>query len=199
METEKISSLKELQKQMPRIIEKYGNNQELTLIALTNPLLALEKIGYTFTPAGREEIETYIRFGKDGVAELNKLKENIFAITGQTFDLEDASKVQTVLSAALLKDAPVAKAKAIANQSLPKEEVDAIVKVAGKSAKVVGSRVLDSLEAYRTKHPVMAPLLEYRKLQALAPQLATKKVSDAIIRKKDALPFSKITFRLNRK
>ena len=57
MKPGKISSLREIQLQVPRILENYADDQELALIALANPLAALEKIGYTFSPSARQEIE----------------------------------------------------------------------------------------------------------------------------------------------
>jgi len=39
MKPGKISTLKELQLQVPRILEEYADNQELAFIALANPLV----------------------------------------------------------------------------------------------------------------------------------------------------------------
>ena len=87
MEKTQISSLKELQLQMPRIVEEYGNNNELTAIALANPLLALEKIGYTFSPEAKTEIENHVRFGKENASRYMMLKKNIEQSVGATIDI----------------------------------------------------------------------------------------------------------------
>lgn len=195
MEAGNISSLKELQQQMPRLLEKYGNDQSLTLLALTNPLLALEKIGYSFTAAAKEEITSHIRFGKEGIAALDKLKSDIFAITGKSFNLDDSTSVREQLATILSKDevTPKGKSKAAIKPS------DAILDAVTKPVKVKDNKVEDPLEVYRSEHPVIAPLLEYRRMQVLVPQLASSDVADKIVRQKDQLPLKRLTFRLSRK
>ncbi|RPD38312.1 hypothetical protein [Chitinophaga barathri] len=211
MEKGKISSLKELQQQMPRILEQHGKDPSLTLLALANPLLALEKIGYTFSPEAKEEITAHIRFGKTGAAKVETLKAQIFAVTGKPFDLRDAAALQQNLNAVLSKtaassevkpDKSIAKAKAAApgpvKLALPKEEVDAILESVKKPVKIVGGKVTDPLETFSAKHAVIAPLLEYRKLEATHPQLAQQSVAEALVKQKDKLPLRNISFRMNR-
>lgn len=212
MEKGKISSLKELQQQVPRILEQHGKDPSLTVLAFANPLLALEKIGYSFSPAAREEIEAHVRFGKAGAAKVETLKEQIFAASGKPFDLRDAAALQQNLSAVLSKaasspdvkagkpKAETARAKATGPDklALPKEEVDAILHSVKQPVKVTGGKVTDPLEAYISKHAVIAPLLEFRKLEATHPRLAEKSVAEALVKQKDKLPLRNISFRMNR-
>ena len=205
MEKGKISSLKELQQQMPRILEQHGKDPSLTLLAFANPLLALEKIGYSFTPDAKEEITAHVRFGKTGAATMQSLKEQIFAATGKPFDLRDAAALQQNLSAVLSRedvntDKPKARAAASGPQklALPQAEIDVILASVKKPVKIEGGKVNDPLEAYRSKHAVIAPLLEYRKLEATHPQLAEKSVAEALVRQKDKFPLKNISFRMNR-
>lgn len=212
MEKGKISSLKELQQQMPRILEQYGKDPSLTLLAFANPLLALEKIGYSFSPAAREEIEAHVRFGKAGAAKMETLKEQIFAAAGKPFDLRDVSALQQNLSAVLSRtaaspDVKAAKPKAETARekipgpgklALPKEEVDAILHSVKQPVKIEGGKVTDPLEAFSSKHAVIAPLLEFRKLEATHARLAEKSVAEALVKQKDKLPLRNISFRMNR-
>lgn len=212
MEKGKISSLRELQQQMPRILEQHGKDPSLTLLALANPLLALEKIGYSFSPEARDEIEAHVRFGKEGAAKVEALKEQIFAATGKPFDLRDASALQQNLSAVLSKaaappdikagkpkaDAVRAKATGADKLALPKEEVDAILHSVKQPVKVVGGKLTDPLEAFSSKHAVIAPLLEFRRLEVTHPRLAEKSVAEALVKQKDKLPLRNISFRMNR-
>jgi len=196
MEAGNISSLRELQLQMPRILEEYGNDQSLTLLAFTNPLFALEKIGYSFTSEAREEIIQHIRFGKEGIDKLNKLKADIFTITGQSFNLDDSIIVRERLAKVLSIDETAPKSKSKAAVVRP---TDAIFDAVVKPVVVKDGTVEDPLEAYVSEHPVIAPLLEYRKIQVLAPQLASAEVSEKILSQKEKLPFKQLTFRLSRK
>ncbi len=204
MEKGKISSLKELQLQMPRILGQHGKDPSLTLLAFANPLLALEKVGYSFTPEAKEEITAHVRFGKTGAAAMQLLKEQIFAAAGKPFDLRDAAALQQNLSAILSRDdAKIDKPKARAASgpgklALPQAEIDLILGSVKKPVKVEGGKVNDPLEAYRSKHAVIAPLLEYRKLEATHPQLAEKSVAEAVVRQKDKFPLRNISFRMNR-
>src|ERR1700753_3827428 len=89
MSTTTFQSLKELQLAMPRILEAHGNDATLTRIALVNPLLALERAGYSFSPEARREIEEHIRFGKSGAA---KYRETVTALQeklGREANLDD--------------------------------------------------------------------------------------------------------------
>ena len=55
MKTETIQSLKELQLKMPAIIKQYGSDNNLTHIALANPIIALERAGLKFTDEAKKD------------------------------------------------------------------------------------------------------------------------------------------------
>ncbi|MBO9153708.1 hypothetical protein ACFOTA_15925 [Chitinophaga sp. GCM10012297] len=207
MEKGKISSLKELQQQMPRIIEQHGKDPSLTFLALANPLLALEKIGYSFTPEAKEEIAAHVRFGKTGAEQVKTLQQQIFTATGKPFDLRDAAALRQNLSALLSRpddeNAPKPKTKAAAASgpvklALPQAEIDAILDSVKRPVKVEGGKVTDPLESFNGKHAVITPLLEYRRLEATHPQLAEKSVVEALVKKQDKFPLRNIRFRMNR-
>ncbi len=80
MKTETIQSLKELQMRMPAIIDQYGSDNNFTKIALANPIIALERAGFHLTDSAKNEIEQYVRFGKEGLEKLHSLKENFINI-----------------------------------------------------------------------------------------------------------------------
>ena len=135
---------------MPRILEQHGKDPSLTLLAFANPLLVLEKIGYSFTPEAKEEITAHVRFGKTGAATVQSLKEQLFAATGKPFDLRDAAALQQNLSAVLSRDdakADKAKTRAAASGpqklALPQAEIDVILDSVKKPVKVEGGKVND--------------------------------------------------------
>ena len=58
------------------------------------------------------------------------------------------------------------------------------------------SRPADPLEKLRSAHPIMEPLLEYRRMQSSTPRLATKELYDEIRQKKRVLPITKLVAHL---
>jgi len=184
MEKTQISSLKELQLQMPRIVEEYGNNNELTAIALANPLLALEKIGYTFSPEAKTEIENHVRFGKENASRYMTLKKNIEQSVGAKIDVDDTQAVKQLLEKELKKSAPGDKEK--------------ILSAIDKPVSFSKSELSDPLQKYKSQHPVLEQLVELRKLQALNPPLATQESIEKIQKSSPSF-FNKISFRISRK
>ncbi len=89
MRTTTFQSLHDLQLAMPRILEEHGDDIALTRIALANPLVALERAGYSFTPKAREEIEEHIRFGKNGAVKYNETVASLREKLGKDVDLDD--------------------------------------------------------------------------------------------------------------
>jgi hypothetical protein len=69
-----ISSLRELQLQMPRIVQAVNANPKLALAAAANPLLAIEQLGYKLSPEAQKEIEQYARFGPDNLKRLAEIE-----------------------------------------------------------------------------------------------------------------------------
>ena len=59
MKSKTIRSIEDLRKEMPHIIAEYGNNTDIARAAIANPVLALEKIGYTLSKGMQKEVEYY--------------------------------------------------------------------------------------------------------------------------------------------
>jgi DNA polymerase I-like protein with 3'-5' exonuclease and polymerase domains len=199
MKPGKISTLKELQLQVPRILEEYADNQELAFIALANPLAALEKIGYSFTPSAREEIEDRIRFGKEGAEKVKQLKETIFTAAGKKFDLGSPVEVKTHLKIILSKQ-PVSKEKSkISDEGISQTNINAILKIIEEPVKKKDKDVLDPLASYRKDHPIIETLIEYRKMDASHVRLADSMTINQLLAKRENIPLKNIKFRLSRK
>ena len=93
MKTETIKTLKELQLKMPAIIKQYGSDNNLTRLAMANPIIALERVGFTFTPDAKEEIESYVRFGKEGAKRIYDLREKINTTVGRKIDIKNSEQL----------------------------------------------------------------------------------------------------------
>ena len=199
MKPGKISSLKELQLQVPRILETYADNQELAFIALANPIAALEKIGYSFTPAAREEIESRIRFGKTGAEKLNTLKETIFKAAGKNFDLNSPSEVKTHLHHVLSKPLNVEASSMQTGQAMSQTKMNSILMSVEEPVIRIDQDSLDPLAKFSNDHPIIENLVEYRKMEASQLPLADEFTIHQLLMKRNINPIKNITFRLSRK
>jgi hypothetical protein len=198
MKPGKISSLKEIQLQVPEILQEYADNQELALIALANPLMALEKIGYTFTPEAREEIEDRIRFGKQGAEKFSQLKQSVFEASGNKFDLQSAADIKTNVKAILEKRSASGKEDKSTAETISSARVESILKLLDQPVYRKSNHETDPLSAFIKDHPVIEKLVELRKMEASQPRLADAKALDQILANREVLPLKKITFRLHK-
>lgn len=189
-----IDSFRDLQRLAPAIVKAINADQALALRAAANPLLALEELGYELTPELRLETERRVRFAPQTAEELTKLADAVFAHADERFDLDAPAELERVLFEKLKlprqddrpapKGARAAKA-APATQLLP-------------APSFTRRPFADPLERLRDAHPVMAPLLAYRKLEASEPRLAPRPLYEKIKNGEVALPATRIQVRLQR-
>lgn len=187
-----ISSVHDMQMLMPRLLEKYGNDQDLAYIALANPLAALEKLGYTITDEAKTELESYARFGKQGMERYNQLKEQIFSLTGTTFNLQDDNETAAVFDKLVDKNV---KATSVSKKESTSKISDLIL----SAPQFVKDKWTDKLEDAKDIHPAIPALLEFRKLENSVPRFADAATLETIQQKKQSTPLTNITFRLSRK
>jgi hypothetical protein len=198
MKPGKISNLKEIQLQVPEILKEYADNQELALIALANPLMALEKIGYSFTPEAREEIEDRIRFGKQGAEKISQLKQSVFETSGIKFNLKSTAEMKTNVKAILLKRPASGNEDKSTSETINSTRIESILKLLDQPVNRKSSDETDPLTAFINDHPVIEKLIEFRKMEASQPRLADEKALDQILANREVLPLKKITFRLHK-
>jgi hypothetical protein len=198
MESGTITSLRELQQMMPRIIKEHGQNGQLTLLALANPIYALEKAGFSFTKEAREEIELRIRFGKENAARVKETRMAIFEATGKPFDLDSVTELKKNIT-------PLLPAGESASDQKEQKAYHASIgsslflKALEEKVRVEKGNVIDPLAAYQHTHPVVQKLIEYRRLAALHPALANASTAEKLVRQNDKLPLKNIRFRMSRK
>lgn len=197
MESGTITSLKELQQKIPRIIQEHGQNQHLALIALTNPVYALEKAGFSFTGEAREEIEMHIRFGKENAARVKEIRSNIFEAAGRKFNLDSVAELKKNI-APLLSCLETATGQKDQKEYNPDIRSSLILKALEESVRVEKGVVLDPLTPYRNVHPIIGKLIEYRQFNALYPALANADTAEKMSRQSDKLPLRNIRFRMSR-
>lgn len=186
MENKSLASLNELQRELPRILDKYGSDQSVTLLALVNPLLALKEIGYTFTAEAEAQITDHIRYGKGDAERVKQLSAMIFELTGKKPHEGDAT-----LAAAenILRTLPD-------NSQLKKSGATYALKLINTKPELVKGEVKDFLSDYVKEGEVIRHLVELRKLQTLNPLF-----DSATVFEKERItsgPLRSVRFRLNR-
>ena len=164
------------------MLASLNKDPNLLLAAAANPLFALRELGYEIDPSVEQEFEDRIRFGPQTGPKLGALREQIFKNAGRRFDLDSAESLAEVLSS-------ITKGK-------KNERTFTLAETAPVPFTMKPNRPADPLEKLRTVHPIMEPLVEYRRMQASTPRLATKEFFDEIRQKKRALPITKLVAHL---
>lgn len=146
----KIKSWEELQDVVVQILGVLNKDENLMLAAASNPFLALEEMGYELEPEIIGPIEDKLRFKTRQVAQLSKLRKSIHKAAGKKFDIRSPRDLNELLFEDLTIEAYDEKGCLIRKYiDIPKK---------GDQA--------DALELYKGMHPVIAPLLTFRKLDA---------------------------------
>jgi len=182
---ETITSLEALRKRVPVIVNRLNADPALALRAAANPLLVLEELGYHLSDALKAEAALRIRFDDATRKRLQVLTAEIHSLAGEVFVIDSPDELGHVLYGRLqLPPLPLAKYPAIPS-SESATAVPAQRAVARESATAAppdplaipyrrpgGIRPPDPLEALAEAHAIIAPLLEYRAIQAGEPPLA---------------------------
>lgn len=192
-----IDSLRDLQRLVPAIVKEINADERLALRAAANPLLALEELGYRLTPEVRTEAERRIRFSPQTIERLSQLSEAIYSYADERFDIESPAEIERVLFEKLklprieTKEPPKVQRKRPAQQPEPTLALQ-------PSPSYLRRPFVDPLERLRGAHPIMEPLLEYRRLEASEPRLAPRELYERIKRGDVALPVTRLRASLKR-
>jgi DNA polymerase family A len=169
-----ISSWKEAQTIAPTVLERLNADPSLLMAAASNPLLALQELGYEMSPSFREEFVDLIRFGTRGAIRLRQLRKEIFSQAGKVFDLDSPSELERLLFEHL---------------NLPRPPSTAEIKaLSAPDFSYTQQHKKDPLATLREQHPLVDLLLEYRRLNARAPGLAPREFYDEIRAGKHQIP-----------
>ncbi len=174
MKRRRIDSLKELHQLLPSILEQINADQSLAIAAAANPLIALEELGYQINLEIRSDIENHVRFKPEKITRLTKLRKEISKHAARDFDPNSPTELYKVLFEELkLPPAEIEREK--------KEHLAVLTETTPFPPQVSWApTVSDPLEKLRGKHPIIEPLLEYRRLEASTPRLASKELYQEI-------------------
>lgn len=194
-----ISSLRELQRLMPRLLKETAGNDRLLLAAAANPILALAQLGYEVAPEAAREIELRARFGEEEGAAYDALEKEIRALAGDAFNPEDRRVAQQVLERLLPRqESGKGKGKKqqepTMNGGRRKQILEAAKPLAAR--RVGETAVKDPLTPFAESHPVIPLLLRWREMERRAPRFAPADLFQRILDEEVDLPITDIEFKL---
>ncbi|MFT6996977.1 MAG: hypothetical protein ACJAQ4_000722 [Cryomorphaceae bacterium] len=194
MVKKKLTQLKQLQKEIPDLIKKYGDDTALARAAMINPILALENIGYELSDELKHELDYHIRFGPEKKKRLLKLEKDIYIDVGKSFDLQDEKQVRKNIhpfisikeNAVLAK--PSARIRLSSNQGVSQLKSASLQKTA-----------TSPYAGFSKTHKVIPKLIEYQDYELNAPKLGSKKLFNKALKDKKigGIKINSVRFRLS--
>jgi hypothetical protein len=154
----------------------------LMFAAFANPLLALQELGYEIPPDVLQEFEDRIRFGASGFEQIRDLRDKIFAKAGMPIDLGSKEAVYELLL------------RLLGTKQRDKLRSLSLADAAPLPITAFSTKAHDPLESLRGLHPVIEPLLEFRRLEASTPRFAPRELYEEIRQGKRALPITRLVF-----
>jgi hypothetical protein len=194
MVKKKLTHLKQLQKEVPDLIKKYGDDTALARAAMINPILALENIGYELSDELKHELDYHIRFGPEKKKQLLKLEKDIYKDVGKSFDLQDEKQIRKNIHPLISLKENAVLTKSTAKISLSGRKGVSRVKA------VSSQKTATSPYAGFTKsHKVIPKLIEYQDYELNAPKLGSKKLFNQALKDKKigGIKINSVRFRLN--
>jgi hypothetical protein len=165
-----IRSWEQLQERIASIVDQLNEDRTLALAAAANPFTALEELGYHVEPGARAEIEDRLRFPPKEATQRKRLRARIFEEAGHPFDLDSAEELRRVLYEEL-SITPYPDERGCYPDLPPTDPPR-------KPAQ--GEPATDPIQVLEGRHPVIEPLLEYRRLDASHPRFASRSAYEAI-------------------
>ena len=179
-QVKKIVSLNQLQVLMPRLLVEHAKDGKLMKAALSNPILALETLGYTIVPKVKREIEQRSRFNAAQQKRRMEIEEKVNKLSPKKLDLSSSASITRVL-----KNIFTEKTIDVGKKTM---QTSAFIAAASKPLppQMFQKKAMeDPLSTYKSAHPIIPLLLEYRKLEAVAPKFASKKTFTSILNDND--------------
>lgn len=180
---EQLQSFKDFHKIVPLIIRKVNRDENLALLAMVNPIIAIEEMGFKLSPKVREEVELRIRFSVEEINELKNLEKEIQQIAGKKIDLHSNESIEKLV----FKDLKIKKPESLKSLVLP----DPILKEVDFTTNTRLS-FKDPLDQIRSKHPILKSLKRFRSLLMSKPGFADKLMYEKIKSGKIKLPIKSI-------
>lgn len=198
--------MNELQKMMPRLLEKHQDDTKLMRAAMANPILALESIGVYLSPTLQTEVERKVRFDASSIKKLNALENEASKIAGKKLNLSSPTAVNSFLKKAIgnssLQGPKKAPTKSLFDtisdgHRKPLAFTNTLSRPAGAKKTYTPK---DPLTAFKDQHELIPILIKHRSIEAAFPALASPAVFKKIAANKSPLNagirFTNVRFRL---
>ncbi|MFI6760629.1 hypothetical protein ACIBF5_15995 [Micromonospora sp. NPDC050417] len=178
---DQITSWADLQARAAEILARVNANPRLGRAAAANPMLTLGRLDYTLDPEARVAIADRLRLGPAAAERLADLRREVAGLAGRAVDPDDAEDVRHLLVE--LGIVPVAPGPVLDTNPPPWRP---------------GGTGPDPLRRLRDQHPVLAPLLDYRRISASRPRFAPEPVFTALLDGEGWAPVTEVVGRLQR-
>lgn len=218
--TSPLTTLTELRRRVPAIVERINADPLLAAAAAANPILALEELGERMSPALTTAVERRVRFSREDAKRLEALSREVDKAAGRPCKLEDPAQLARLLFVDLGLRPPGARAGATGSPAKAAAAPSASARArGGKSASAeapLSPRLVklveplpprtatepkpppDPLARLRSAHAVMQPLLAYRELEASQPRLASPELYGELRSGTQRLPVANLRAHLRR-
>ncbi len=184
-----IASLDDLHRRLPEMVKQQETHPRLAIAALANPLLALERLGYTIASEIAREVAIRTRFRGEDAERLLTLDQALRTDLGDDADLDDAPTLAPRLLKLMGETARKKSVAAPLREALHKPVI---------AAPIGRPPLADPLADFRAAHPVIDRLVTYRALDASRPRLASPALFEAILAGKAASPVTAARLRYKR-
>lgn len=204
---EHLTSIDALRRRVPAIIQRLNAEPAMALRAAANPIFALEELGYSFPDALKREIALRVRFDATTIARLESLANTVHELAGEEFDLDSADDLDRTLFTRLgLPRLTTSLQRVVIAEGTSATRQRAMQPGSSRERHPLeppwhppgGVATVDPLRELEGRHPIVAPLLEYRALQASQPPLAPRELYERIARGDVSMPTMTIRARLRR-
>lgn len=204
---EHLTSIDALRRRVPGIVRRLNAEPAVALRAAANPIFAMEELGYSFSEELKREIALRVRFDAKTIARLESLTRTVHERSGESFDLDEPDELSRVLHGRLgLPEVSETSQRVVIAEGTLATKARGATGGKGRTRHPLelplhrpgGVVPADPLRELEGKHPVIAPLLEYRALQASQPPLAPRELYDRLARGDVAMPTLTIRARLRR-
>lgn len=220
-----IRSIEELRAQVPAILKRLNADHALRLAAAANPVLALEELGYRIPNELHRALDHRIRFSAAERERLAALTERMHEIAKVPFDPDDPAELERILFTQLelpelppppvrvpITGAPVAakSPRQVSTRGPDATEAPHIGpmvfaptipqhRLAVRYHAAAAAPEPDVLLTLEGKHPIVAPLLEYRAIIARHAPFAPRALYDRVRRGAVGGPSLKLRARFHRR
>lgn len=222
-EPKTIASHEAFRKLFPKLLAMQEEHPKLAVAALANPILALEELGYSFSPEIRAHMERLARFGEEKTTEIEEIEGRLTKSFGKTVSIEDGPALATSLVAKLpqklldetAEEPEPAAAPKLSTKRVAREADSAIaaqtvalastVKLSDLITKQLAAPVQrnflsltqppDALAKFKGREPLLDDVIRLREIEGSRARLAEPETFQKILSGEVKTPLSNVRFR----